>query len=129
MFGVLQYYPKGETFDSIGLEIILKVVASTILYAPFPIFSIYLILLGLNSRYEKKRVYFKLQKAFYDLGIVLTVFIIILAALFSSVIWILVKLPWFPMKLAICIIWIFIIVSAIITSITIKNHFKKKQQK
>ncbi len=129
MFGILQYFPEGKTFDSMGIGVVLKVVALTMLYAPLPIFAIYLILLGLNSRYEKKRVYLKLQSFFYDLGIFLTVFIIILATLFYSLIWILVKFPWFPMKLVVGIIWAFIILSAISIYITIRNHFKKKHQK
>ncbi|MFH1152061.1 MAG: hypothetical protein V1788_02975 [Nanoarchaeota archaeon] len=128
IFGVLQYYPEGKTFDSIGLGVVLKVVASTMLYAPFPIFAIYLILLGLNSRYEKKRVYLKLQSFFYDLGIFLTVFIIILVTLFSSLIWILVKFPLFPMELVIVIIWAFIIISAILVYLSIKNRFKETKK-
>ena len=129
MFGILQYYPEGKTFDSIEMGVLLKVVASTMLYAPFPIFVIYLILLGLNSRYDKKRVYFKLQAFFYDLGIFLTVFIILLATLFLSLIWIFGTFPWFPMKLVIGIIWTFIIVSAIVVFMKIRSYYKKIHQK
>lgn len=49
MFGILQIYPDGKTFDTMSMGVVLKVVASTMLYAPFPIFVIYLILLGLNT--------------------------------------------------------------------------------
>ena len=98
IFGILQYFPEGKTFDTISIGVVLKVIASTILYATFPIFAIYLMFLGLNSRYEKKKNFIKAQTFFYDLGIFLTTFIIIFAILFISFVWILVKFPSFPIR-------------------------------
>lgn len=126
MFGILQIYPDGKTFDTMSIGVVLKVVASTMLYAPFPIFIIYLILLGLNTRYEKSRTYPKLQSFFYDLGIFLTTFIFILASLFSFFIWLLVKVPTFPMSVVAGIIWTVLIISAIVIYFSIRRHFKKK---
>src|SRR3989344_3621934 len=40
IFGILQYFPEGKTFDTISIGVVLKVIASTILYATFPIFAI-----------------------------------------------------------------------------------------
>ena len=82
MFGILYYFPEGETFDSVSMGAVLAVIARTMLYAPFPIFALYLISLGLNSRYKKRRSFPKLQAFLYDLGILLTVFIIFLASIF-----------------------------------------------
>ncbi|MFZ5955662.1 MAG: hypothetical protein ACOYT4_04500 [Nanoarchaeota archaeon] len=126
MFGILQIYPDGKIFDTIGIGVVLKVVASTMLYAPFPIFLIYLILLGLNTRYEKSRTYPKPQAFFYDLGIFLTTFIFILASLFSFFIWLLVKVPTFPMSVVVCVISAGIIIGAIVICFSIRRHFKKK---
>jgi hypothetical protein len=126
MFGILQIYPDGKTFDTMSIGVVLKVVASTMLYAPFPIFIIYLILLGLNTRYGKNRAYPKLQAFFYDLGIFLTTFIFILASLFSFFIWLLVKVPTFPMGVVVGVIWAVIIISAIVIYFSIRRHFKKK---
>lgn len=126
MFGILQVFPEGKTFDSVGIGMILKVIASTMLYAPFPIFAIYVMLLGLNSRYEKGRNFIKTQAFFYDLGIFLTTFIIILATLFASFIWLLVKVPTFPMWIIVSAMWIFIIVTAIIIWKVIMQHIRKR---
>lgn len=125
MFGILQYFPEGKTFDTIGMGVILKVVASTMLYAPFPIFVIYLIILGLNSRYEKSRTYFRLQSFFYDLGIFLTTFIIVFVSFFSFFIRLLVKVPQFPMEVIIGVLLAFVILSVIVISIALRHHFKK----
>lgn len=127
MFGILQYF-QGMTFDTISTDVILKVVALVMLKATFPIFAIYLILLGLNTRYEKNRNYPKLQAFFYDLGIFLTTFVIILASLFYFFVWLLVKIPTFPMGVIVGVLWGVIITSAIVIYFSIRNHFKKKDR-
>ena len=124
MFGILQYFPKGETFDKIGIGVVLKVIASTMLKATFPIFAMYIILLGLNLRYEKKREYPKLQSFFYDLGIYFTTFIIILSILLYFFVWLLAKFPNFPMKLIVIIIWIVVIICAILIYKPIREYFR-----
>lgn len=125
MFGILQYF-QGKTFDTMSMDVILKVVALVMLKATFPIFAIYLILLGLNSRYEKNRIYPRLQAFFYDLGIFLTTFVIILASLFYFFVWLLVKVPTFPMGIIVGVLWIVIILSAIVIFLRLRNHFKKR---
>jgi hypothetical protein len=126
MFEILQYF-QGTTFDTINTDVILKVVALVMLKATFPIFAIYLILLGLNTRYEKNRTYPKLQAFFYDLGLFLTTFVIILASLFYFFVWLLVKIPTFPMGVIVGVLWGVIITSAIVIYFSIRNHFKKKR--
>ncbi|MDD5331433.1 MAG: hypothetical protein PHE43_01240 [Candidatus Nanoarchaeia archaeon] len=126
MFGVLQYFPEEKTFD-LGIDVVLKVVASTMLLAPFPIFVIYLIILGLNLRYKKKRTFLKSQAFFYDFGIALTIFIIIFTILLASLIWLLVNFPKFPMGIIVGVIWAFLIVGIIVTLRISLSHFKKKK--
>jgi len=123
MFGILQYFPDGKTFDSIGMGFIFKVIASTMLYATFPTFALYLTFLGLNSRFKKKINFMRLQAFFYDLGIFLMVVIIMFAILICSAIWLLVKFPHFPMSIIVLVIWIFIMLAAIFGWKSLTRHF------
>jgi len=126
MFGILQYFPEGKTFDTLGMGATLKVIASTMLYFPFPIFILYLLLLGLNLRYDKEGNFLKAKAIVYDLGIILTTFIITLSALFVMFINALIKVPQFPVEIVIILLWVVILISAIITANEIGNHFKRR---
>lgn len=129
IFGILQYFPEGKTFASLEMGVILKVVALTMLYAAFPIFALYLLFLGINLRYEKGKKYPNAQSFFYDLGIFITTFIIVLSLLIFFLIWILVKFPIVPMWIITSIIWIVLIFSAIIIGKKIHKIFKNRLPK
>ena len=124
MFGVLQYFGD-KTFETIGIDAILKTVALVLLKVPFLIFIFYVILMGLNLRYEKRKEFLKLKAFIYDLGIDMTIFVICFAILFAGLVWLLVKFPIIPMKLIVGVIWAFIILVAVIFYREIMKHIRK----
>ena len=121
MFGILQYFPEGRTFDSIEIGLFLKGIALIMLQVSLPIFSLYLIFLGINLQGEKSK-YPNAQSLFYELGIFSTTFTILFTIMFFFLVWILIKIPNFPMWILVSAIWIFVIIGAIIL---VRHLFKK----
>ena len=118
-FGILQHYGE-QTFDSVGMDIILKVSAIVFLYVLVPLSTLYLVLMGVNLRYHKRRIFSKLQFFFYDLNIALAVLLLVLVLLLSGAVKLLLIIPSFPMSLLVSLIWIFGIGAGILSYLLVE---------
>ncbi len=126
IFGILQYFPEDKKFEVIEMGVTLKVIAIVMLKTVMPLtFGVYLMFLGLNSRYNTINKFKKLQEFFYNLGIDLTIFVILFSSLITLLIWFLLKFPQFPTFIINSIIILFWIISGFILFNTIIKSRKE----
>jgi hypothetical protein len=121
IFYILNYFSEWIPADQVTLDVFLKIISTVSFKFVFPIFLIYLVLLGLTLKKGKRKNLEKGKEYFYALGIDLTFFILMFTATLCILVWTLVKFPKIPMWLIQLVIWSEIIGTAVYWTINRKK--------
>ena len=124
IFGLLQIFPEGKTFENVSLGAILKAISLSALPITLPFFGIYVLLIAHNMRYKKNKSLLKLQHLFYDLGVFLTIFMTFLVLLLMGSVYLLTTNPSFPMGIVVAAFWIYLALGAILMWTSFRGYLE-----